>query len=1539
MSVFRSPRPAVYLAALAFSVLAFFLIFATARTRASGSQPAPGAQSSRQEPAQREAQYLARLRELDEKLRDPRLLLLRTGEFDPLAGEPSPVRVGQAQLETTNLRARAARLAARAGQAAEKDQAYFIVQYRDRIQPQWTESLRAAGYEIAGYLANNAYILKAPRAHQGRLQAAQSRGEYRWVGAYGAGLKVEGELARLADGIAAGSVTEAELQAAQMVAVAFISFRGADSAALREVIGQLSLAAEPIIEDRYDGRAWGLLRVTAAELPRVVTALAGIEGIEWIARRRAHRLLNDNGVKVVQSGVVGTDAPLYRNGLTGAGQIFGVADSGLDADHAQFRLDGQASSQTLSFAVTTQALVNGLLPVNVTNPNNKLLAYYLLGSGNLIDNAANPNGGKTLDPDQKIGSGSNASYFNSVAYDDSDGGYHGTHTTSVAVGRDFNADGSGALPGILTRTSGDGVAPDARLVFQDIGHPSGQLPGVDSVSQALIHQQAYSSGVRVHSNSYGPPPPLPYDQDAADIDDAMWRLRDYTIFFAAGNDSAGVGQVTSVAKNNIVVAATDTPTNGGNIENLASYSNHGPTQDGRIKPDIAAPGAVRAATESTGILTSQFGNSVRTSTTALDAAVNPANPNINRSLSGVEGTSFSTPMAAGGALLVRQYFTDGYYPSGARNAPDGFNPSNALVKALMLNSGRNMTGRFTASDGANGASGPLPNFGQGWGRLALDDALYFTGDRRELKVLADIFNGAMTTSSAQPAPNPAIMTGQTHTYQLTNVSTVEPLRITLVWSDPKASVNATIALVNNLDLEVVDPQGAVYRGNVNFANAYSQPAGSAAFDNRNPVEAVYIQFPQPGTYTVRVIGANVPGNGQMQMLAQPGAQLIDSNRQGYALIATGNFTAGAQAVLGLNTTAVSGGVNADQFISRNETVTAAVTVTDQTVVPASNVNVQVAVDAASQVPANLIRINGQAAGQSAALNYGDIGAGASQTRAFQITLLDDGTNRAGQKINFNVTMTPANGPATVTQFALTASQRIIAYRTRFEPTPDPGGDGVIVIPESAWGLRPDNPNPPPVGSAFAGSWQLTTAQRSNNDGSTASLGDPSGIGASYGTSNTARSGGGIFDDTRWWTTQKILLPGLTVNQSTNRVSNPELAAQLRAAIDSFEVDVNADFTGDVSQSNLQGDLAFVRVRTYRNTASVNATDDSGFNDLTFTNLLLVDSTTSLTSGFRHFSGSSFANGDGVFGVDAVTPDNSDVAFRLELQLRRNSVAQTGEGVFFDNLVVRFRVGDLNVYTAPASNASVSVNAASFTAATTPGQILSAFGGGFPASTNLTAQAQSLPLPTQLGKVSVRVNGIPAPLFFVGVGGGFGAGAFQINYQLPYETLPGMAFVEVLNNGMLISSEFLSVGAAAPGVFTLSANGIGQAAAVNQDFSLNGDPHLHLNARPEARGRVILIFATGQGGQFINPATQEALTLATGVPAPANGNPLFATASAPAVTIGGVPAAVAFSGLSPGFVGLWQLNVVIPENAPTGNAVPLVVSLNGQTSLATTIAVN
>lgn len=1453
------------------------------------------------------AAYSTRRKQLAEHGNDARYLLTRTAIFDPRAEAPAPLRVGNYELAVTTAPAASVTESVNESGAAQ----HAIIQFQRTIQSTWMDSLRAQGIAVAGYLPNNAYIVKATPQ---QLQRARSNAAIRWIGTYGAALKVAPEL------------LETET-ATTDISLALLSFPNEDETPLRAALQSFVNANEFRLETRDDGRSWGLVTIPRASLSSFIAALSQVEAVEWIEERRPHRLHNDNVVRAVQTGFVGNDTPLYRNGLTGAGQVFGIADSGLDSDHAQFRLDNSTGAQTLSLATTSADLTNGLLLQRITNQNNKVLSYFLLGSSSTADQDDNPNGKKTLDPNKKSGS----RFLNAVAYDDTSANYHGTLTTSVAVGRNYAANREGAVPGIPTRSRGDGVAPDARLVFQDIGHPSGQLPGVDTVSQTLLHRQAYTSGVRVHNNSYGPAPPAVYDQDAADVDDAMWRLRDYTIFFSAGNNSLGDFQVTNAAKNNLVIGASDSSTGNGSVEDLLRLSNHGPTFDGRIKPDLIAPGVVVGATErDEDQNTSTYNNA--TSATAKDAAVNPDDPNNNATLTDeeVSGTSFASAAAAGSALLVRQYFADGFYPSGTRNTANTFTPSNALIKAVMLLSGRNMTGRNTGQNYPITQRGSLPNSAQGWGRIALDDALFFAGDRRELKILADIWNGAIAAETNRPAPNAAITTGQTQTYQLTNVSNVEPLRISLVWSDPRAAVGAVVALVNDLNLEVVDPVGKVYRGNANFANAWSRPANDAAFDDRNPVEAVYIERPLAGTYTVRVIGANVPGNGLNQIVAQPGDQRIDSNKQGYALVATGNFTAGNQPTLALTNSTINGGVNADRFISKNETVNATLTLNNTSTINAQNVTAQLTVDAASQVPASSLRLNG--ASGAATLALGEIAAGATRNTTFQITLLDDGENRVGQEIRLRLTTTPANGVPLVQQFTLLAQMKLITYRTRFEPTPEANAAGLIAIRESDWRIREDDGNRADDTDPFYGNWTLTTAERAARNGSAASLSDPSGAGKGYGVSDTSRASGQVFDDTRWWT-PKIALPGLFVKDASGLVNNPEDTLRLRAEIDSFAVDVKADFTDDFVTSSSSGDFLILRVRPYKNNHSINSRDDSGANVEGFTNLLYLDADTVPSNGFVHYDGNDFAGGEGKFfypDEEDDADDEADVFFRIEAQFRRNSFPQTGDGVFLDNLEVRLRVADTAVYAASAAGSVTTVDAASYGPTVAPGQIVSAFGTGFAAGTTLSKVVTTLPLPTELEKVSVRVNGVAAPLFFVGVGGALGAGNYQINYQLPAETPTGTVQVDILNEGRLLASEYLRVSSDAPAVFTANATGQGQAAVLNENYTPNAA------ANPATRGRYVIVYATGQGTQLLDEVSRQLLRLPSGFAAPAQ--PLYVTAQTPIVTIGGVSAPVTFSGLAPGFVGLWQLNVLLPAHAPTGNAVPLLLRTSNGSSRVTTIAV-
>jgi uncharacterized protein (TIGR03437 family) len=518
----------------------------------------------------------------------------------------------------------------------------------------------------------------------------------------------------------------------------------------------------------------------------------------------------------------------------------------------------------------------------------------------------------------------------------------------------------------------------------------------------------------------------------------------------------------------------------------------------------------------------------------------------------------------------------------------------------------------------------------------------------------------------------------------------------------------------------------------------------------------------------------------------------------------------------------------------------------------------------------------------------------------------------------------------VQQFVILAQLKLITYRTRFEPAPESNAAGLVAIRESDWRIREGDANRADKDDPFYGNWTLTTSERAARSGSTASLTDPSGAGKEYGVSNTSRSTGQVFDDTRWWT-PKLALPGLFVRDASGLIDNAEDTLRLKAEIDSFAVDVKADFTGDFVTSSSSGDFLILRVRPYKNSHSINSRDDSGARDEGVTNLLYLDADNVSERGWMHYEGNDFAGGDGRFFYPNEEDDadaESDVFFRLEAQFRRNGFPQTGDGVFIDNLELRLRIADTVVYATPTAGALTTVSAASYAREVAPGQIVAAFGSGFAPGANRLATAATLPLPTALNHVSVNVNGVAAPLFFVGVNT---SGAFQINYQLPFETVIGLALVEVRNGESLVATEFLSVTSDAAGVFTSDASGRGQAVALNQNFTINNA------SQPAARGSFVIVYATGQGGDLIDFTTRELRRLPSGAAAP--GDALYVTAATPTVTVSGVPATIGFSGLAPGLVGTWQLNVQLPANAPTGSAVPLVISMNGRVSNVTTVAVN
>lgn len=380
-----------------------------------------------------------------------------------------------------------------------------------------------------------------------------------------------------------------------------------------------------------------------------------------------------------------------------------------------------------------------------------------------------------------------------VAYNSSSGAsFHGTHVAGTAVGdhNDFSAR--------------RGVAYMGRVAFNTI--PS--FNETDMENRLNIH---HDQGARIHTNSWGDDGTTQYNSLCRGIDSFSYEHEDDLLLFAVTNLSNLKNPEN--AKNLLAVGASqDDPSQG----NHCSGGN-GPTNDQRRKPEIYAPGC----------------------------GTNSAAAGSSCEVAQSSGTSMACPAVAGVGMLVRQYFVDGFYPSGAARAEDSFTPSGALIKGVLLNSAVDMTG-----------IPGYPSTLEGWGRVLADDALYFEGDTRRLFV-ADVRNAE------------GLSTDEVVEYPLSVASGEERLKITLAWTEPAATAGTSFASVNDLDLEVVAPGDVMYKGNV-FGEGRSVEGGGR--DDRNNVEQMHLDAPSAGEYTIRVR-----------------ATAVNQGTQGFALIATGDI--------------------------------------------------------------------------------------------------------------------------------------------------------------------------------------------------------------------------------------------------------------------------------------------------------------------------------------------------------------------------------------------------------------------------------------------------------------------------------------------------------------------------------------------------------------------------------------------------------------------------------------------------------------------------
>jgi uncharacterized protein (TIGR03437 family) len=240
------------------------------------------------------------------------------------------------------------------------------------------------------------------------------------------------------------------------------------------------------------------------------------------------------------------------------------------------------------------------------------------------------------------------------------------------------------------------------------------------------------------------------------------------------------------------------------------------------------------------------------------------------------------------------------------------------------------------------------------------------------------------------------------------------------------------------------------------------------------------------------------------------------------------------------------------------------------------------------------------------------------------------------------------------------------------------------------------------------------------------------------------------------------------------------------------------------------------------------------------------------------------------------------------------------------------------YTPPVPSigpSGVSNSASLAPAPVAPGSIatvLGSFGFGSP------AQASGNPLPTALAGLSIQLQsggGISAPLLYVS--------SAQVNLQVPWEVAgPSSVSVSPILNGTKGPAQLLKLAPFAPGIFAMNGQGTGQGAVVDLSYRLVDV------SNPTTAGSVIQIYCTGLGAVTSPPPTGSPASLTT----------LSPTTTKATAKIGGLDAPVQFSGLAPGTVGEYVVNVQVPSGVTTGFAVPVEVSIGGVTSNAVTVAV-
>jgi subtilisin family serine protease len=574
----------------------------------------------------------------------------------------------------------------------------------------------------------------------------------------------------------------------------------------------------------YHDRGFQVLDLTNSQFPTSSTCLAEFvyylstsNTVLSVAIQTMPKVLNYEARGHLQSGTIERE-PYTEAGLRGAGQIVGIADSGL-YDMSCFFID----DSNLYPTITTDR--TGVLEIF----RRKVVQYI--------------------------------SYADNV---DEYGG-HGTHVAGSVAGN--------SLSGELSHMNG--MAPDAKIAFYDIGMTDKSFLKVPPVK--LIFEEAYRAGVRIHTNSWGNLGGI-YGPMSFDCDEFLYEHDDMIILFAAGNSgiegpltinapsnaknvlTVGAGQIRSVYDDR-VLSTTEEYT-------VAEFSSIGPTFDGRIKPDIIAPGdfiqSAFAGLPSN--LSQQISAHLHGSTTGSGTASTPCPLCAVQQMS---GTSMATPLTAGTVALIREYFMNPSFWSKYCNPryhlcqSGAFTPSGYLLKALVLHSGQAVA---LYSDPVYDYDKPYfqakklnspPDVFQGYGQIVLENILplskYTTSTSTAYNHYEENPSGLQAkdldlivldrlTINAEQTLAFKILIPHANSY---STGRIPPLKVTLVWYDPPHILGASMnrILLHDLDLIVESPNHELAVGNKPNL-VFDQATASNILDDENPNEQVTIEKPQ-----------------------------------------------------------------------------------------------------------------------------------------------------------------------------------------------------------------------------------------------------------------------------------------------------------------------------------------------------------------------------------------------------------------------------------------------------------------------------------------------------------------------------------------------------------------------------------------------------------------------------------------------------------------------------------------------------------------------